>query len=96
MFGMVLLLLFGRLQELSDGAAWKWAAAYAVLSGLPFLGGGSAVLLSAAVGGLYAWGYFALLRRVADRLLLWLPLYLGGALLPLLISVAAVGAASGT
>lgn len=91
MLEILLLLACGKLQEHiyeETSRAWQWAVFYAAIILLPGLGNGlPAALIGAVVMGLYAWGYFALLRQVADNLLLWLLVFLGGALLPFLISV---------
>lgn len=84
-----LLLFMGKMQEHAyeeTSQAWHWALAYAVavllLNVLDSLLG--AVLL-AVLYGVYAWGYFALLRVVVDQLPLWVLVFIGGALLPILV-----------
>ena len=95
---MLILLAMAKLQEHvyeESSRAWQWAAAYAaVVVVLSLLAGGSLVgtLIGAALWGLYAWGYFALLRQVTDQLLLWLLVMVGGAVLPLLLVLKAMGA----
>ena len=42
---------------------------------------------------LYAWAYFGLLRYFVDSLMVWLLVYIGGALLPLLIALKLIAAA---
>lgn len=100
MLTMLMLLAFGKLQELvyqEALSAWHWALAFAALNlalalfGSPLL----PALIGAAVLGLYAWGYFALLRVTADSLVLWLLIFIGGALMPwLLLMRLAAGSAS--
>ncbi|MCP1660293.1 hypothetical protein [Neisseria perflava] len=96
MLGILLLLVFGKLQEsffTENSRAWHWALAYTLLSGIwsAVFGISGTLLLGLVSLFLYTWGYFALLRRVSDSLLLWLAVYLLGALLPFLLAVAAVG-----
>ncbi|RRD89857.1 hypothetical protein [Conchiformibius steedae] len=89
MVGLILLLLLAKWQDFqaANTAAWQWALGYALAGAL--LGGGGWVLmvLNGMLLFLYTWGYFALLRRFTDSLLIWVPLYLGGALLPFLLTV---------
>lgn len=59
--------------------AYGWAIAF----GVPFLGG----LIGSILAMLYAWGYFAVLRRFGDNTLLWFCLLIGGALMIVLPSV---------
>lgn len=95
---MLILLAMAKLQEHvyeESSRAWQWAAAYAaVVAVLSLLAGSSlaGTLIGAALWGLYAWGYFALLRQVTDQLLLWLLVMVGGAVLPLLLVLKAMGA----
>lgn len=95
---LLILLAMAKLQEHvyeESSRAWQWAAAYAaVVAVLSLLAGGSLVgtLIGAALWGLYAWGYFALLRQVTDQLLLWLLVMVGGTVLPLLLVLKAMGA----
>lgn len=95
---LLILLAMAKLQEHvyeESSRAWQWAVAYAaVVAVLSLLAGGSLVgtLIGAALWGLYAWGYFALLRQVTDQLLLWLLVMVGGAVLPLLLVLKAMGA----
>ncbi len=44
-----------------------------------------AAVISAVIWGLYSWGYFALLRQMADSLILWLMVCIGGIMLPWLL-----------
>lgn len=98
MLQVLLLLAFGRLQETvyEDARAWQWAAAYAALTLLIGIATSppAGALIGATVSGLYAWGYFALLRQVTDNLLLWLTVFIGGAVLPLLALTALTTSAS--
>ncbi len=96
MLGILMLLLFGKLQDyfIESSSAWHWAATLAVLQGLMagFAGGTIfGILFAAAILFVYAWAYFALLRYVADNLLLWLIILFLGALAP--ISVYFMGVA---
>lgn len=43
-------------------------------------------LMGAVVFGAYVWGYLTLLDRFRDNLLAWLGIYLGGALIPVILS----------
>ena len=96
MFGPLILLIFGKLQDTfqETSRTWQWALAYGVIM---FLLSGGASLLGMIIGGvitgLYAWGYFKLLRNLADNLMLWLLVFLVGAVLPMLLGEALIGAA---
>ncbi|MDO4879377.1 MAG: hypothetical protein Q3966_08840 [Neisseria sp.] len=46
----------------------------------------AAILILAVIMFLYAWGYFALLRRVADSLMWWILVFFGGAVFPLFLA----------
>ncbi len=102
MLDILLLLTFGKLQEFvyeETSSAWHWALAYAAAVFLLSVFGGDLLgaLLSALIMGVYAWGYFALLRVVVDNILLWILVFIGGALLPWLLLfklVAMLGAAA--
>ncbi len=88
MLGIFLMMLFGKLQDHvgNNLRAWHWALMYTALSALPMLLlGGEFDVLALLLAGVYAWGYFALLQRVADTLTLWLAVYLLMPLLPLLL-----------
>ncbi|UOP04700.1 hypothetical protein [Conchiformibius kuhniae] len=89
MFGILVFLMVAKWQDFyaDRSAAWQWAAGYAAAATLLNGGGAVRMLVGFAVSGLYAWAYFALLRRFTDSLRVWIPLYLGGAVLPLLLSV---------
>ena len=95
-FYALILLIFGKLQDTfqETSRTWQWALAYGVIA---FLLSGGASLLGMIIGGvitgLYAWGYFKLLRNLADNLMLWLLVFMGGAVLPMLLGVALIGAA---
>lgn len=91
MIGALFLLLFGKLQDTAwagNSRAWHWACAYAALNLLMSLGGlsGAGIVIGGMMLFLYAWGYFALLRRLSDSLGLWLLTYLCGAALPLVFA----------
>ncbi|MDO4640129.1 MAG: hypothetical protein Q4A84_00265 [Neisseria sp.] len=91
MVEILVLLAFGRMQEhfyQENSHAWHWALAYAACGFLWSLvnsGEFFANLISSAIAGLYAWVYFVLLRRVADNLMIWLLVWIIGALLPIFI-----------
>ena len=96
MFGALILLIFGKLQDTfqETSRTWQWALAYGVIAFL--LGGGTSLLgmiIGGVITGLYAWGYFKLLRNLADNLMLWLLVFLVGAVLPMLLGEALIGAA---
>lgn len=100
MLDVLTLLVFGKLQEHvyeETSRAWQWALAYTlfVLSGQLFGGNGNllALLIGAVLVFLYAWAYFGLLRYFVDSLMVWLLVYIGGALLPLLIALKLIAAA---
>lgn len=89
MIGALILLVVARLQDVyADLAkAWQWAFGYAFLSSILSLSDGIVIFLfSVLILSLYAWGYFVLLRRFTDNLLLWILIYLGGAVLPVILS----------
>lgn len=88
MITIVILLMLGKMQEYyaDRSAAWMWAAAFAVVNILFSLSIGIfAGLVSSVIVGLYAWVYFVLLRRFADKVPIWVVIYIAGAVLPLLI-----------
>ncbi|MBW3885380.1 hypothetical protein HHC19_01810 [Neisseria meningitidis] len=88
MITVIILLIFGKMQEYyaDRSATWMWAAAFAVVISLFSLAGGIfAALISGAISGLYAWAYFFLLRRFTDNLPVWILIYAAGAILPLLL-----------
>ena len=97
MLGVLILMAMGKLQDVvyqENSRAWQWALAYALYILAWGIGGGLvSALVGSAVAGLYAWGYFALLRQVTDNILLWVLVLFGGAIMPLLIAMS--GAASG-
>ena len=95
-FYALILLIFGKLQDTfqETSRTWQWALAYGVIAFL--LGGGTSLLgmiIGGVITGLYAWGYFKLLRNLADNLMLWLLVFLVGAVLPMLLGEALIGAA---
>lgn len=69
---------------------YVWAGMFALMNFIIRMLGGVflASLVLSVMLGLYAWGYFALLRRFSDQTLLWLLICLGGLILPTLFSVA--------
>lgn len=83
--GIFLMMMFGKLQDHVGGnlRPWHWALLYTVLSGLlALLLGGQVSVFGLVLAGVYAWGYFSLLQRTADTLMLWLAVYM---LMPLLL-----------
>ncbi|MBP8875432.1 MAG: hypothetical protein KBG52_03820 [Neisseria sp.] len=89
MLQVLLLLLLGKLQDtvMTHWPAWRWALLFAILVFLFGLGAGvGGAGIAALLSGLYSWAYFALLRRVSDHLMMWLAIYLAGALLPLVLA----------
>ncbi|WP_325313734.1 hypothetical protein [Kingella oralis] len=96
MFGALILLIFGKLQDTfqETSRTWQWALTYGVIVFLLSVGASLPAMIAAGViMGLYAWGYFKLLRNLADNLMLWLLVFMGGAVLPMLLGVALIGAA---
>ncbi|MDO1515920.1 MULTISPECIES: hypothetical protein [unclassified Neisseria] len=92
MLQILILLIFGKLQDSFDNyPAWKWAVGYVllnvILSRVIDISALPVSIISSAILGLYAWGYFVLLRRVSDSLLLWLVILLVGALLPIVAAI---------
>lgn len=91
MLDMLILLLFGKMQDhvyQENSRAWQWALAYAgclLVTGLFGSGSLVGVLVGSVLMGLYAWLYFALLRWATDNLALWLLIFFGGAVLPLIL-----------
>ena len=85
---LLILLTFAKLQDSAENSsAWQWALGFA---GVTFLfvffdGDLMAAAITAAFWGLYSWGYFALLRQMADSLILWLMVCIGGIMLPWLL-----------
>ena len=95
-FYALILLIFGKLQDTfqETSRTWQWALAYGVIAFL--LGGGTSLLgmiIGGVITGLYAWGYFKLLRNLADNLMLWLLVFLVGAVLPVVLSYILLGMA---
>lgn len=96
MLTMLIMLFFAKIQDTyaEKASAAVWAAVCAVVSGLMMLVFGDGIL-AALIGAvflwLYCWGYFALLRRVTENLLMWLPVYFGGVVLPLVLLVGLAG-----
>ena len=85
---LLIFLSFGKWQDfVENSSAWQWALSFAgitLLFGL-FDGNLIAAVISAVIWGLYSWAYFGLLRRVTDSLILWLMVWIGGAILPWLL-----------
>ena len=81
----------GKLQDVvyqENSSAWQWALAYALYILVRGIGDGLVpVLIGSAIVGLYAWGYFALLRQVTDNILLWVLVLFGGPAILLLIGI---------
>ena len=96
MLDALILLIFGKLQDTfqETSRTWQWALTYGVIVFLLSVGASLPAMIAAGViMGLYAWGYFKLLRHLADNLMLWLLVFMGGAVLPMLLGVALIGAA---
>ncbi|QNT58744.1 putative membrane protein [Neisseria musculi] len=84
----VFLLLLGKLQDSFQNRfpAWCWAVVFALFSALWSMSGNVGILIAGSViSGLYAWGYFVLLRKLSDRPVLWLAVYAAGGVLPFLL-----------
>ena len=107
MLDLLLLLFFAKMQDYvyKDAPAWKWAGACsAVIVGKSWFlqsPGSGAITLAAAlilfvILFFYTWGYFTLLRRVADSLILWISVFLGGAVLPFLLLALALSKSAGS
>ena len=93
-FYALILLIFGKLQDTfqETSRTWQWALAYGLVIFL--LSGGASLLgliIGSAIVGLYAWGYFKLLRNLADNLILWLLVFLVGSALPLVLRLVLSG-----
>ena len=93
-FYALILLIFGKLQDTfqETSRTWQWALAYGLVIFL--LSGGApllALIIGSAIVGLYAWGYFGLLRNLADNLMLWLLVFLAGPVFPIMLMLALVG-----
>ena len=89
-FYALILLIFGKLQDTfqETSRTWQWALAYGLVIFL--LSGGApllALIIGSAIVGLYAWGYFGLLRN----LMLWLLVFLVGSALPLVLRLVLIG-----
>lgn len=96
MLQMLIMLFFAKMQDTyaEKAPAMVWAAVCAVVSGLLMLAFGDGILaflISTVFLWLYCWGYFALLRRVTENLLMWLLVYFGGVVLPLVFLVGLAG-----
>ena len=96
MFDALILLIFGKLQDTfqETSRTWQWALAYGVIAFL--LGGGTSLLgmiIGGVITGLYAWGYFELLRNLADNLMLWLLVFLAGPVFPFVLFAILLNAA---
>lgn len=81
MLQIAIMMLMGKLQE-NGGPTWAWALAFTGISALAF---GAYDPLTLGFTAVYSWGYFALLRRVADSVAAWLGVLLLGALLPFVL-----------
>ena len=94
MFGPLILLIFGKLQDTfqETSRTWQWALTYGVIVFLLSVGASLPAMIAAGViMGLYAWGYFKLLRNLADNLMLWLLVFLVGSALPLVLRLVLIG-----
>ena len=91
MLQLLILLAFAYAQD-NHGTypAYAWAVAYGVLSMLMtamFGGQMMAVMASGMILTVYAWGYFVVLRRAGDNLVLWLMVCVAGLVVPLFLLV---------
>lgn len=90
MLQLLMLLGFAYAQDSYGQAypAYVWAIIFGVASSLLSLVTGSP-FLAVVIGGvmltLYAWGYFAILRRFSDNTILWLMICIGGLIFPFLL-----------
>ena len=72
MLDALILLIFGKLQDTfqETSRTWQWALTYGVIVFLLSVGASLPAMIAAGViMGLYAWGYFKLLRNLADNLM---------------------------
>lgn len=85
--GIFIYLLIAKLQDFyaDRSAAWQWAVGYALLSSLLSWQGIIPFIIGFVILALYSWGYFNLLRKFTDNLLLWILIYMGGVLVPILL-----------
>lgn len=69
--------------------AYVWALVFAIINFIFGVMGGHlfASFVSAVILGLYAWGYFVVLRRFSDNTLLWLVICVLGLILPVLLTM---------
>lgn len=92
MFPLIVLLFMAYAQDnYGSQPAYVWAGGFAFINlVLTLMSGGGLVggVLSAVILGLYAWGYFALLRRFSDQTALWLMICAGGLVLPIIFTFA--------
>lgn len=51
------------------------------------------MIIGGVITGLYAWGYFKLLRNLADNLMLWLLVFLAGPVFPFVLFAILLNAA---
>lgn len=92
MFPLIILLFMAYAQDKYDSQpAYVWAGGFAlIMLASSLMGGGGLVggVVSAVILGVYAWGYFAVLRRFSDQTALWLLLCVGGLVLPIILTFA--------
>ena len=96
MLDALILLLFGKLQDTFQDTSrtWQWALTYGVIVFLLSVGASLPAMIAAGViMGLYAWGYFKLLRNLADNLMLWLLVFLAGPVFPFVLFAILLNAA---
>ncbi|QMT32033.1 hypothetical protein [Alysiella filiformis] len=87
--GIFIYLLIAKLQDAyaDRSSAWQWAVAYALLSSLLSWQGILPFVMNFVILALYSWGYFNLLRKFTDNLLLWILIYVGGVVFPITLSL---------
>lgn len=85
--GIIIFLLVAKLQDIYQdrSTTWSWALGYALAASLLGWAGIIPFVLNVIILGLYAWGYFGLLRRFTDNLLLWLLVLAGGVIVPIVL-----------
>ncbi|WP_066802166.1 hypothetical protein [Moraxella oblonga] len=84
---LILLLFMAYAQDNSNQPTYIWAGGFALINlVLTIINGGGLLggVIGAVILGLYAWGYFAILRKFSDQTALWLMLCVGGLVLPII------------
>lgn len=96
MLDALILLIFGKLQDTfqETSRTWQWELTYGVIVFLLSVGASLPAMIAAGViMGLYAWGYFKLLRNLADNLMLWLLVFMAGPVFPFVLFAILLNAA---